>query len=427
MSLNKWPPPSKYMRPNKSYILVTWDDLYTDKTRPLRFQNFVTLLNNSGNWEYYIPDHLGGFYGALFSSENKASFLSEVALVENIREKNGMIFSKMECKPCVGDQHAKITPKDYVKKKSNEVVPRHSNQKKQSNQPKKSKTQSVLVNKKPGKKRYSHAQMAKFKADRELNIAEGARNDKEYDARMKEDPEFAEREKKRKLAAKEAKRVKREKKRKSAERTKIFGHVFGTDDYQGKWRQYFDMFGSSYMPIGGGKFFNMDDCSIKDRDDFYEVGENGKMIAVKRRGIVCNFDHIFADAEKLPKYDDYEWWYRTLPIHIGFITDEEKKDIYYMAPKEDQPNYPFVYISWMIDEEESSYDSVMEYEGGGQSDLVSSPDEKEGKMWGDRASSSDDSSVSGDDSDNGPLGSSSVKKGKRKCNERVIHDSSDDD
>lgn len=382
MALNKWPPPRQYFDKDKSYILVTWDDLYTDDNRGLRFQTFMSYLRDETMWEYYFPDYAGDSYGALYTCSDSEMYLSEVAYLDRIRANKTMLFSSMECRP---SRHvtkpATANTVDAVQKANAPGEKRSKSRKKQQQ----------LTNKGGGKRKYSAAQLKKFDVERQKRREEGRINDAIYDRRMAEDEEFADREKRRKLAEKERRQIVIKKKKAAVEHDEIFGMVFGDGNYEQKWREHRFMFGTNYMSLGDGKFFNMDDFSIKGKEDLYEYNDVGVRVPIKRSGILRDMDLIFAEGETLPKYDDYDCWYRSLPIHIGFVTDEDRKDIYYMAPKEDQPNYPFVCISWMIDNEESSCNSFDSDEDVSSEEEYSSYNSKT-KAWGEKkaASSSDD-------------------------------------
>ena len=60
--------------------------------------------------------------------------------------------------------------------------------------------------------------------------------------------------------------------------------------------------------------------------------------------------HIqFADGKFPPvNTEDFEVWYRRLPIHKMFLQGKES-EIHYITPDNEQPDFPFVYLDWNID------------------------------------------------------------------------------
>jgi hypothetical protein len=56
----------------------------------------------------------------------------------------------------------------------------------------------------------------------------------------------------------------------------------------------------------------------------------------------------FADWTILPENnDDFDAWYRSLPIHKIFLVGKES-EIHYLAPENEQSDYPFVYVGWNV-------------------------------------------------------------------------------
>ena len=70
----------------------------------------------------------------------------------------------------------------------------------------------------------------------------------------------------------------------------------------------------------------------------------------------------FAEGEVLPqKSDNFDAWYRRLPIHKRFLQGKES-EIHYLAPDNEQPDFPFVYVDWNVDCELSEEDNNEEDE-----------------------------------------------------------------
>ena len=51
----------------------------------------------------------------------------------------------------------------------------------------------------------------------------------------------------------------------------------------------------------------------------------------------------------------FDAWYQSLPIHKIFLIGKES-EIHYLAPENEQPDYPFVYVGWNVDCELSEED-----------------------------------------------------------------------
>ncbi len=54
-------------------------------------------------------------------------------------------------------------------------------------------------------------------------------------------------------------------------------------------------------------------------------------------------------------------WYKRLPIHKRFFQGEES-EIHYLAPDNEQPDFPFLYVDWNVDCELSEEDNNEEDE-----------------------------------------------------------------
>ena len=60
----------------------------------------------------------------------------------------------------------------------------------------------------------------------------------------------------------------------------------------------------------------------------------------------CNIR--FTNGKILPmNSDNYDTWYRSLPIHKMFL-DRKESEIHYLAPDNLQPDFPFVYLDSML-------------------------------------------------------------------------------
>jgi hypothetical protein len=65
---------------------------------------------------------------------------------------------------------------------------------------------------------------------------------------------------------------------------------------------------------------------------------------------------VFAEGKVLSeKSDNFDVWYRNLPIHKMFV-DGKEKEIHHLALDNKQPDFPFVYVYWNVDCELSEED-----------------------------------------------------------------------
>ncbi len=113
------------------------------------------------------------------------------------------------------------------------------------------------------------------------------------------------------------------------------------------------------MPIGDGRFLY--EYAIVRKRNLYQIrrrtsarsggtstsGSKDVLVPVREPLLGCRL--AFADGKILPENDeDYDAWYRSLPIHKMFL-DGKESEIHYLAPEEEQPDYPFVYVDWNVD------------------------------------------------------------------------------
>jgi hypothetical protein len=71
----------------------------------------------------------------------------------------------------------------------------------------------------------------------------------------------------------------------------------------------------------------------------------------------------FAEGGILPqKSDNFDAWYKRLPIHNRFLQGKES-EIHYFSLDNEQPDFPFVYVDWNVDcelsEEENNEEDEM--------------------------------------------------------------------
>ena len=99
------------------------------------------------------------------------------------------------------------------------------------------------------------------------------------------------------------------------------------------------------MPIGEGRFLHKH--TIWRKENFYVKQIAGNMERIKDALRQCHIQ--FADGKFPPvNTEDFEVWYRRLPIHKMFLQGKES-EIHYITPDNEQPDFPFVYLDWNID------------------------------------------------------------------------------
>ncbi len=135
----------------------------------------------------------------------------------------------------------------------------------------------------------------------------------------------------------------------------LFKNFFGENRTWGPiadsyWKKYH----SAYMSIGKGRLLY--EHAILRKENLYETsasklndkGTPGDIL-VPIRDPLRGCSLAFADGEVLPQNsDNFEVWYRRLPIHKMFLQGKES-EIHYLAPDNEQPDFPFVYVDWNVD------------------------------------------------------------------------------
>jgi hypothetical protein len=251
------------------------------------------------------------------------------------------------------------------------------------------KTQAYLRDPSKKKKKYTKDQVKKYTESREERLAEGERNNALYQERLANDSNFAQAEEARKAAQREKKKKMAQAKKDGDSCARLFGMVFGEGKHQKfgeKWSLHKKLLKSEYMPIGNGKFFQMSLSKLVGKDDLYEYNDNsGEYVPIKGCDILNSGQPYFAEGERLPRYDNYDKWYRSLPRHNDLITDDERKVIHHIQPQVYQPFWPFVIIDWSSDWDDDSSDDAshqFDVEDSG-SDKSSNSEESEEERCGD--------------------------------------------
>ncbi len=112
------------------------------------------------------------------------------------------------------------------------------------------------------------------------------------------------------------------------------------------------------MPIGEGR--SLYEHTILRKENLYKTCTGGILVPIRDPLRECNL--TFTDGEILPQNsNNFEVWYRRLPIHKLFLQGKES-EIQYLAPDNEQPDFPFVYVDWNVDCEFSEEDDCGEDE-----------------------------------------------------------------
>ncbi len=100
--------------------------------------------------------------------------------------------------------------------------------------------------------------------------------------------------------------------------------------------------------------------TILRKENLYEMCTGGVLLVPITDPLrECNL--AFADGEVLPLYTTILKCDRRLPIHKMFLQGKDS-EIHYLAPDNEQPDFPFVYIDWNVDCEFSEEDECKEDE-----------------------------------------------------------------
>ena len=371
--LKLWPLPDDDLPIDQSHLIITFGPPMNQEIRGRRMEEHFEKLSSLVGWSFFSPeddvkqqggdDSEGPVYGAVYSSGDMHAFDEVLNWLRAIERKNAFTgkndlpFSNLVALDMREWSHG------HLKNNRRKTV------------------QSVLVNRKP---KMSTFMKEKWDRERSKRRAEGKKYLEEYKERLQTDTEFAKREEEKRLAEKE--RVKQNKmdRLKRKERDEdievLFENFFGEDRSWGSIADaYKEKYSTLYMPIGDGRFLYGHE--IVRKADLYEkrniwIGtttsksrreetndhcKTGEMLVPIREPLLgCRL--AFADGKILPENnDDFDAWYRSLPIHKKFLVGKES-EIHYLAPEHEQPDYPFVYVDWNVDCELSEEDYNSEQE-----------------------------------------------------------------
>jgi hypothetical protein len=344
MAMNKlmvWPIPNDDLPIDQSHLIVTFGPPISRELRSKRMTEFFSCMNTLEGWSYYIPDKCvtkitccdDDVYGALYSSSDMYVFdviLHQVREMENkkaFESKNNIAFSSL----------ITLDKRDW----SMGYLANRNGKKSRK------KVQMVLVNRKPRVNIFMKQKWEREKLERKEAMKTYM---EEYKNRLMTDEEFAKREEGKRCIERERERLRKMEKKNEKQRNEdlnvLFENFFGENKIWGPISEsYRTKFHTAYMPIGEGRFLHKH--TIWRKENFYVKKIGGNMERIKDTLRQCHIQ--FADGKVLPiNPNDFEVWYRRLPIHKMFLQGKES-EIHYLAPDKEQPDFPFVYVDWNID------------------------------------------------------------------------------
>ncbi len=359
--LKVWPLPDDDFLLDQSHLIITFGPPMTQEMRCRRMEEHFAKLSLLVGWSFYSPDddekregRDGSeelVYGAIYLSDNMHAFdevLNWLRAIEHehaFEGNNDLPFTSL----VELDMHE--WSHGYLK-----------------NSNRKNMAQSAFVNQKPKESTFMKEEWERERSKRQ---AEGRKHLDKYKERLQTDTVFAKREEEKCLAEKE--RVKKSKidRLKRKERDEdielLFENFFGKNRSWGPIADaYKEKYSTLYMPIGDGRFLY--EHAIVRKANLYEnrntrngtsTGKTGEVLVPIREPMLGS-RLAFADGKILPENNDkFDVWYRSLPIHKIFLVGKES-EIYYLAPENEQPDYPFIYVGWNVDCELSEEDEDSE-------------------------------------------------------------------
>ena len=331
-------------------IEIEWTLAFSDRVRSSKYQDFFNMIpcKYSSSWQHNFRGD--GSIVSSFSTTLDHDYNIMVQIVDDYAK-------------------ATIYPYSTITHRPNNKVPSVLYQNHASSSPPRSgrlikQTQPQLfphAGKKRKPPRYSEKQMREWQSEKDNRRDAADAQRMAYKARMEMDPAFAAKEKewkKKKLERTNAIKVIQ------ADRSKmnfLFGKVFGNERWGDKCNEYFHRTGSKLMPVGKGMFFDgshfFNSTTMLSKEDLYEVvSETNKDLKCKCTNCLdlmlrgrCVRSGMAALREGLPPYEDYDMWYRSLPLHVDFLNNVKDEEIHYRAPRSQQPDFPFIYVTWAID------------------------------------------------------------------------------
>ena len=333
-------------------IVIEWSLAFSDRVRSSKYQHFLNIIPSKYHLCCQHNFRDDGSIALSFSTTQDHHYEEMVKIVDDYSSSTIYPYSKVIHRPHKSDMSSDKTDTPPSSPNVTTVIPI------------KNQTQATLFPK-TGRKRkpqYSAQQLRKWQTENDIRRASAVAQKEEYNSRIQTDPVFKANELQRKnklLKKNQAVKAAR------ADRDKmnyLFGKVFGKDRWGDKCNEYFHRIGSKFMPVGNGKFFDgsnfFNNSTVLSKDDLYKVVSmttnedfHCKCMNCFDLGLrgKCIKSGMAALREGLPPYEDYDMWYRSLPLHVDFMMKVRDEEIHYKAPRSQQPDFPFIYVTWAID------------------------------------------------------------------------------
>ena len=319
------------------WISVSWSACLSDSTRMQRYQLFLDIIPDeyAKDWRHDLARRDGGILSK-FSTEDDDAYLGMSAAIDACMEETNYLFSEMKKLPspsvasrCELDED-KEPGGDDEGEDDDEGLDRGGGRKRRK--------QVYLTKKKKGRKRDKRWEEEEEERKRHREWLK-----QDYEQRLRDDPEFAAREDKRKEEEKARDREKRRKKKEKKERAPMvafmFGKLFGPEKWDDKMAEFQEKGLGRFMPVGDGKlatYVKGGGLEMVDREYLYRKEEEDEDHPDAREGKVPNCDEA-------PLYDEYDDWYNRLPIHRDFLAgDDSSRNVKDGVPGPEQRYYPFI-------------------------------------------------------------------------------------
>lgn len=304
------------------WISVSWSACMSDSTRMQRYQLFLDIIPEeyAKDWRHDLTRRDGGILSR-YSTVDDDAYLGMSKAIEAAMEETNYLFSEMKTLPSDSVVSALA---EHEGTDTDDELQQGSGRKKQA-----------YLTKKKGRKRDK-----RWDKEREERKKHREELKQDYERRLKEDPEFAAREERRKEEKRAKDREKRRKKKEKKERAEMtgfmFGKIFGPERWDEKMAEFQQKGLGDFMPVGDGMLATYVDgrgLERVDREYLYRKEEKDEDHPDAREGKVPKY-------EEAPLYDEYDEWYNSLPIHRDFLagtdgsrnskeSDSEAKQRYY--------------------------------------------------------------------------------------------------
>ncbi len=336
-------------------IRLFWSAALRPMTRQSRYESFVCLIPAELDECWRHDFNSDGSITLAFRTPNDELYIQMIDVIKTYinTSTNSYLFSEVEELP------SKSVAETLAREEENGVddlqVGTASNQTATSPPKDARKRQAYLTT--DGRRK--EKRRAKERDRRRLEREE---RDAEYEQRLADDPEFAASEARRKEERREKERERRRLKKKEAKDKKVtsflFGKIFGPERWDEMLAQYKEKGLGGFMPVSNPlgserkllTTYPHGHYNLVDKEFFYRDEEDDEDHPDAVEGKVPRIDNA-------PFYDMFDQWYRHLRIHWTFLKDVKDKDISCRPPDKEQEHYPFIELTYHIDEYPSSSDN----------------------------------------------------------------------